>query len=243
MSDLGGIIQRIERRLAILGLSPRAASVAAGLSPDAIRGIRRQFNSGIQKGISTRTVRALAVTLQTTPEWLLTGLGPENADPALRSLYADRLPFRGVINPAVWIDVDLYLNGSETETAAVPPDPRFPSTAQFCLLVDGTSVNKVAASGDYLICLDTNLYQTEIVDNDLVIASVVRTKEGLRQITARRYRKIGSSVELRIDSDDPRLINAAQPTYIPPLVLGPKSKEGYEISVRAKVVSIFRLVS
>jgi SOS-response transcriptional repressor LexA len=236
MSDLGSIIARIEKRLTALGLSPRAASVASGMSPDAIRTIRRQHTRGVQKGISTRTAHALAVTLQTTPEWLLSELGPESSDTQASRVYSDKLPYHGVINPGVWIDH--YLDGSEPEPSAVPPDPRYPTSSQFCLLVQGTSVNRIARDGEYLICVDTNLYQTPIRDGDLVIVSVVRPKEGLRQITARQVHTVGTATELHAASDDPRFANSNSPGR-QPIVLGQKTKDT-EVSVRGKVVGVFR---
>ncbi|MEN2977881.1 S24 family peptidase [Tistrella bauzanensis] len=61
------IVQRIEERLAVLKLSDRAASLRAGLQPDAIRSIRR--------GSVPRTdrIERLAQALGVSVEWLLSG--------------------------------------------------------------------------------------------------------------------------------------------------------------------------
>jgi len=72
---LRDIFGRIEARLTALGLSERAASVRAGLSPETLRSIRRAAESDDQgrSGISSRTLVGLAHVLGVTTNWLLTG--------------------------------------------------------------------------------------------------------------------------------------------------------------------------
>lgn len=77
------IISRIDRRLKALAptgkkkISDRAASLKSGLSADGIRTIRRQIDSGRQKGVTGETLQKLALGLETTPMWLLREEGPE----------------------------------------------------------------------------------------------------------------------------------------------------------------------
>jgi transcriptional regulator with XRE-family HTH domain len=73
------LVSRIEKRLAALGMSAAATSAQAGLSKDAIRNIQRAVSAGKTTGVSTKTLTALAKVLQTTPAWLLTGTGAEQA--------------------------------------------------------------------------------------------------------------------------------------------------------------------
>jgi hypothetical protein len=76
------LLSRIEQRLEAVNLSATAASRKAGLSVDAIRNLQRARANGVEKGLSTRTLTALAETLMTTPGWLLEGEGdPETAKP------------------------------------------------------------------------------------------------------------------------------------------------------------------
>lgn len=91
------ILSRIDRRLKATGLSGNAASVAAGLSRDAIRSLRRQLRSGRQRGISTETLEQLAPVLQTTPEWLLSAMGPEIADTEEDHPDSDTVPVKGFV--------------------------------------------------------------------------------------------------------------------------------------------------
>lgn len=65
------ILGRIEKKLQETGLSASAASLAAGLSKDAIRNIRRAKLQGIDAGVNVRTIEALAPVLKTSKAWLL----------------------------------------------------------------------------------------------------------------------------------------------------------------------------
>lgn len=74
------VVGRVERRLEAVGLSATAASKKAGLSEDAIRNMKRAAaEQAGRKGVSTRTIAALAPVLKTTIGWLLDGDGPEEA--------------------------------------------------------------------------------------------------------------------------------------------------------------------
>lgn len=74
------VLARIEKRLTALGLKAAAASRQAGLSEDAIRNLRRAAKGDVNRhGTSTRTIELLAPVLQTTPGWLMDGVGDEDA--------------------------------------------------------------------------------------------------------------------------------------------------------------------
>jgi SOS-response transcriptional repressor LexA len=70
------VLERIEQRLAALGLTAAAASQAAGLGKDAIRNMQRARAADSRQGVSTHTLTALAPVLQTTAAWLIDGTGP-----------------------------------------------------------------------------------------------------------------------------------------------------------------------
>lgn len=72
------VAERVERRLKAVGLSPRAASLKAGLSADAIRSLRRLSEDDPAATPRGRTLQKLAPVLQTSVEWLLTGDGQED---------------------------------------------------------------------------------------------------------------------------------------------------------------------
>jgi hypothetical protein len=99
---LRDIVNRIELRLAALGVSATRASSEAGLSQDAIRNMLRRRETEPEAGVSTVTLQALAPVLKTTAAWLLDATGPEDledllvpiigyvgADPSGRIRFAD----------------------------------------------------------------------------------------------------------------------------------------------------------
>jgi hypothetical protein len=97
-STLDAILHRIDQRRKKLKrrhrtgrVSDRAVSIAAGVSPDYLRTLRRQHVRGQQKGITTPVLEGLARALHTTSEWLLKGTGKEDARSAVLPL---RIPMR-----------------------------------------------------------------------------------------------------------------------------------------------------
>ncbi|MEJ5084817.1 hypothetical protein [Brucella pseudogrignonensis] len=71
------ILERIDKRLSALNLKESRAAVMSGLSSSAIRNWRRAIKANKEPGVSTKTIAALAPTLNTTAAWLLEGSGPE----------------------------------------------------------------------------------------------------------------------------------------------------------------------
>jgi phage repressor protein C with HTH and peptisase S24 domain len=82
-----GLIDRINERLAAVGLRPRTASLRAGLGADAIRSIQR----GKSQSPRTDTLAKLAPVLETTLEYLSTGTGPAELNAAADGDTANRL--------------------------------------------------------------------------------------------------------------------------------------------------------
>lgn len=76
---LDDVLERVEKRLKDLGLSATKASKLAGLSEDAIRNLRRARQASDRRGVTTRTISAIARVLRTSPTWLLEGTGEEEA--------------------------------------------------------------------------------------------------------------------------------------------------------------------
>lgn len=91
------ILGRIDKRLKALkaegrNATDRSISLEATGSPDTIRSIRRNLLAGSQRGISTETIRKLAPPLETSPEWLGNGIGPEHSGEMEHIDSADVLP-------------------------------------------------------------------------------------------------------------------------------------------------------
>ena len=71
------LYERIEQKLSDLKMSARAASLASGKGSDVIRNLQRAVRSNSEFEFRTGTLEALANVLQTSPEWLLSGSGPD----------------------------------------------------------------------------------------------------------------------------------------------------------------------
>lgn len=74
------VFARVEERLKVVGLSASAASKLAGLSEDAIRNLKRATGAAERKGVSTRTISALAPVLKTSAGWLLSAEGEADVE-------------------------------------------------------------------------------------------------------------------------------------------------------------------
>ena len=83
--ELQRVLKRIDARLKAVGMSPNAASKAAG-KPDAIRNLRRAAKDGNRQGATTTTMAALAPILKTTVQWLLEGEGIEDLSAESRTI-------------------------------------------------------------------------------------------------------------------------------------------------------------
>jgi SOS-response transcriptional repressor LexA len=254
--DLGTILKRIDRRLKAVKLTDRAASLAAGLSADGIRSLRRQHKEGTQKSVRLITLTALAGPLKTTSAWLSQGLGNESLtfhgggtlepEPPVNTI-----KIRGEVAAGAWIEPESDVS-SPLFTFPIPPDPRFPIEQQYGLTVRGTSINKVANEGDVLICLDLSMSRADVRDNDLVIVEQRRKGNPAREITAKRLRWHDGIAELAFESTEARYTDEKTPGYVAPTrVTLQRTKSGvYEgtssgnaITVVARVVSAYRPMS
>jgi transcriptional regulator with XRE-family HTH domain len=201
---LSDFFNRIEQRRQQLGYSERRAAVKAGLSPSQIRTMRRQWRLGKQRSASVRTVAGLAQALQTTPEWLISGTGPEQVIAEARRGPAapPGLRLMGAVGAGLW------------QAAA-----------------RGTSIDRLAQPGDFLIVLDRKAAGLPLRSGDIVIVTL--TKDGLRETTARRFttRTSAPRCELTFESKDPKH-NVA--IWLP----GPESTES--LSLGGIVVGVYR---
>jgi SOS-response transcriptional repressor LexA len=204
--QLNGFLHRIEERRRELGLSERKTAVVARLSPSQIRTMRRQMQEGKQRGVSLRTIGGLAQALQTTPEWLILGTGPkELAEEAVLEKQQSSEPIvglrlAGAVGAGLWQEA--ASENGDTQFVQVPAHPRYPKAHQSAYEVRGTSTNRFAQPGDYLIVVDRAAVGLPVRSGDLVI--VTRARDGLREVTARRFLGSAPNCELRFESTDPR---------------------------------------
>lgn len=238
MSD--GIRERIQARLDAVGKTPRAVSLEAGMSADAIRGIFRNVDSSP----TVDTLAKLAVPLATTPEWLAYAIDPaiQKAQEETAKREPAYLPVIGEVAAGRWLEADDHVDAPEYDPVPVQPDPRWKVEDQYGLVVRGTSLNRVAIDGDILACVNAIAARYRPREDDLVIVEMRRNAGLLRQRTAKRYMKQATHIELWPDSDDARW---QTPIIIPqgssPLESVLEDEDGrIEVSIIAMVTWIHR---
>lgn len=165
MSDL---LTRIEERLEALGLSPRAASLKAGLSPDAIR--------NIQRGKSSRprgeALAALARALECDVRYLL---GETDAVGEAAPGGQLILPVRYTVAAGAWREVDdtAQTHRAQSPAQVIPGYERWP---QWLEEVEGDSINRLIPDGALVHVVDAQAMSYEPRHDDLVV--VLRTRSG-----------------------------------------------------------------
>lgn len=83
---------------------------------------------------------------------------------------------------------------------SVPRDTRYRRSAQFALLIEGESVNRVARDGDWLLCVDMKAFPGPPAHGDLVLIECAGATAP--EISVRRLRRIAGRLEFSFDSDD-----------------------------------------
>ncbi len=238
-SDLGSVLTRIDQRQHALVLSDRATSLAAGLSADALRNIRRQFREGDQSGLREETKRGLARALLTSVDWLMTGAGPEDhrsVAPAPPRPRAQGIVVVGQVAAGRWLEA--YAPDEPVSELAIPFDPRYPMDWQYAFLVRGTSINRVASDGDFLVCLDITLSREPARDGDIVV--IERHRQDLHEVSARRITRTASHTQFSYDSLDPKFTNPEHPGYQGPLIVARSGRdESTEVVTRARVLGVY----
>ncbi len=172
----------------------------------------------------SNTMQKAAVILDVGFDWLATGRGEE-------SVLVDGLPLVGEIAAGVWHEVG---ESQEMEFRRVPvaPDPRYPREAQYALQIRGNSVNKVAADGTVVICVDMLAAGLDPRDGDLV--AVERKRGSLVEATLKRVRKGPKGLELWPESDDP--------AHQEKLTVQP-AKGDAEVTIKGLVIYILKSVA
>jgi phage repressor protein C with HTH and peptisase S24 domain len=179
--ELEDVLARVESRLAALGLSAHAASLAAK-KPDAIRNLRRAVKNGDRRGITTETLVALAPVLKTTAAWLLEGVGGPEPGNLVKIL--GRIGAGDEILP---------------EFEQIPAEGLFEITVPFSIpedsiafAVEGESMWPRYDSGDVIICWR----QSEDAANVVGREAAVRTRDGRRYLKRVRRGVVAGTYDL-----------------------------------------------
>lgn len=172
---LKDILERIDKRLAAVGLAESKAAKLAGLSDSAIRNMRRAVRDGKNQGASIKTIEAIAPILNTSSAWLLEGTGSEE----------------GIFIPSSIIDVPLisWVSAGELthQDSAIHIDEyptipaiNLPDGEWIALRVSGASMNKISPPDSIIL---VNRADKRLVTNGCY---VIADEAG--QATYKRYR-------------------------------------------------------
>ncbi len=179
--ELEDILARVESRLAALGLSAHAASLAAK-KPDAIRNLKRAVKNGDRRGITTETLAALAPVLKTSASWLLEGVGDPGTGTEVKVV--GRIGAGAEILP---------------EYEQIPEDGLYEISVPFAtpadtiaFEVEGESMWPRYDSGDVIICSQ----QSEDAESVLGREAAVRTLDGRRYLKRIRRGAVAGTYDL-----------------------------------------------
>lgn len=164
--------------------------------------------------------------------WLLTGKGDAEAFSITAEQIGEIIPVKGVVKAGAFADTTIT-----PETFAPiyqTPDPSYPQNAQFAVIVQGESMNKVMQPNDKLLCVSLDLANLEAVDNDLVIVERTKYDGELVETTVKRLRVINDEAyELWPESNHP---DFQEPIRIP----DPLTPAHVKVKILAKVVKMIR---
>lgn len=160
------ILNRIDRRLQIVGLTEHAASKQAG-HPELIRNLRRAVRNGVDRGVKMAPFKALAKELRTTAEWLIDQVGPEELD-AERQM----IPVKGQVGAG-----GVVIPNNDGDIGAIEAPPNSGSQTAAVEIV-GESLGRLF-NGWYAIYDDSRDPPTEDLIGELC---VLQTAEGLMYI-------------------------------------------------------------
>jgi len=212
----------IEKRLKELSAGPVALARQAGLDPNYIR----DYLTGRKKTFRQDKIPALAKALGVDISYLITGKRAEGLIPDERGIR--QVKVIGKVAAGSWREGD-----SHSDLGYVPAGGRFPAENQFGLIVEGTSLNKIARDGDRLVCVDTLKTGLAADPGDLVIVRRSKFNGLMFEFTAKRLHKTADGYELWPESDDPAW---QEPIKIDSLHNG----ETDEICIIGKVLWILR---
>jgi SOS-response transcriptional repressor LexA len=241
----GSLAWRIDRRLKALGKKPTPASVEAGLSSSAIRNIL----DGQSKQGRSDTLNALAPVLETSVEWLSTGLGPETTRPAVDAApqQAEKVPFSGDLNvnrlyvrriaeAGNWREYAEFQDEEEPESFIVPM-MRNDGRRRFLTKIAGDSMDKLRLfDGDFAVTIDWNDIERPAQDGEVVVVEQLRDGGHIIETTIKQIRIHKDRYELH-----PRSSNPKHKAIV--VRHGDGERDGREVRIIGLVESIYRPIS
>lgn len=179
-----GTGERIQAARKAVKWSQDRLAKAVGVTRPAVS----QWESGETEPTRDR-LKLIAAALNVAERWLLDGDGTERGQ---------LMAVRGEVAAGVWREVvDL-----ELDPIPVAAHPAFPASAQYALMVRGSSINRVAADSEYLHVVDVLKSGIRPQSGDLVV--VQKHRHGATEATAKRLVIENGEKSLRFESNDPK---------------------------------------
>jgi SOS-response transcriptional repressor LexA len=227
--ELAAILARIEARLIDLGISASAASTRSGLSPDAIRNLRRAVQTGrTGAGVSVRTISALAPTLKLTENYILTGSLENNQSAAIGSSVS-MVPITGGAADGVFMETDDEIQGYVPFNAGI-----YEGMEIFALKVGGAQQDEFFAFGSTIICVNAD--QSGIKDGDNVVLRRWSSDDRLAETTVKTVMLTESGPQFW-----PR--GSTHIEHIPFTPTGPRETKGARWAVLGVIIAVIREVT
>lgn len=180
----------------------------------------KSHENGI-RGIRLPAARKYAAAYGSTPAYILTGSDGHGAAPSINQVI--EVPLLGTVSAGLFREGD----GLEFGESRVPAVPRrdIPAEAQYCLKIDGQSVNLRIPDGAYAVCAYYDRYPGGAQHGNLV--HVIRERAGLVENTIK---------ELRYDDNGPYLMPvSSDPAHQQPIRLNGDTEE---VTIRIQGVVI-----
>ena len=135
----------------------------------------------------------------------------------------------GTVAAGVWMEIEENQTALEdVPISPFPADQRFPSEAQFDLVVRGNSINRLAHDGDRIRCVSMEASGRDFRDGDLVV--VRRRRGALEETTVKRVIRSQGEWILMPESNDPR--------WQQPISL--TGDDDTEVTVAARALYVYR---
>lgn len=141
------------------------------------------------------------------------------------------VPIMGEVAAGLWMEAALF-ETEKAEESTISYDVRFPAQAQYVVRVRGESLNKIAANGDLLLCVDYLAAGIEPKENDLVLVERSRDNGMTIERTAKRVIKLNGQSELMPESNDPRFQDS--------VFFREGDFDNTEVTLKARIVMVFK---
>lgn len=194
--------RRVWQRMQAKGIKARTLSVQIGRDPTFIRDILE----GRKLSVRGAALIDLATALATTPAWLETGAGPEEALPqdasGLSMVRARDVVIRGEVAAGVWSeawDITERIDPADWEAVTVAPPPGYERATLFALRVRGRSMDRFYLEGDVLIVCPAAETDARVGDHVIVL----RRRSGLAETTVKELIATPNGFALAAHSTDP----------------------------------------